>query len=214
MHDPSLANQRVRVGGPEVLTFRQLAAMIGRVLGREVGAGRVMDGRRMQCVEPTRWKPPGCGLSAMLGLRQADQRYMTGTAALVQSLPSVITLATHLQVPCTALPVLPAKAVVAALRAAARASQNRSLLGLYRFLYFVLLVSLDETVRVLGCGSCALLVQEKGQMCRCWRRGGPGSNGCLRPHLDAAHPLPPVPPRCRSSPWWGSRGVVTRWRTI
>ncbi|PRW33657.1 epimerase isoform C [Chlorella sorokiniana] len=87
MQDPSLANRRVRMGGPEVLTFRQLAALIGRVLGREV--------------------------------------------------------------PCTALPVVPAKAAVATLRAAARATQSRRLLGLYRFLYFVLLVSLDETEKSL-----------------------------------------------------------------
>lgn len=60
--------------------------------------------------------------------------------------------------PCTALPVLPAKAVVATLRVAARASQSRRLLGLYRFLYFVLLVSLDETVRALGCGTWVLLM--------------------------------------------------------
>ena len=54
MQDLSLANCRVRVGGPEMLTFRQLAAVIGRVLGREVGAGRPAGGRRKQCVEPRR----------------------------------------------------------------------------------------------------------------------------------------------------------------
>lgn len=36
MRDPALANRRVRVGGPEVLTFRQLAALVGQALGREV----------------------------------------------------------------------------------------------------------------------------------------------------------------------------------
>lgn len=43
--------------------------------------------------------------------------------------------------------MLPTKTAVAALRALARATQSRRLLGLYRFLYFVLLVSLDDTVR-------------------------------------------------------------------
>lgn len=53
------------------------------------------------------------------------------------------------QIRCRALPVLPARAAVAALRALARATQSRRLLGAYRFLYFVQLVSLDDTVSLV-----------------------------------------------------------------
>lgn len=47
--------------------------------------------------------------------------------------------------------MLPARAAVAALRVLGRATQSRRLLGMYRFLYFVQLVSLDDTVSLWVC---------------------------------------------------------------
>lgn len=145
MRDPALANRRLRVGGPEVLTFRQLAALIGRVLGRQVGTSLTLR-QLLRCWTCIALLSCCTVLAAALTrcyLRAAALSLRPASPSCAATAPS---RAPPQQIQCKALPVLPARAAAAAMRVVARATQSRRLLGAYRFLSFVLLVSLDRTV--------------------------------------------------------------------